>query len=651
MIPNPTERIIVMGKQTSDNKDIEMLRKKVETLLNEHGNDIRKKATKMLSQSGTDISRLSSADIQNLLFEFQCYQIELELQNEDLNRTYQELSASRDEYEQLYNLSPVGYLTLNKEGIIQKINVAATHLLGNSKENLIGKKLKEFILPIDQDNYNSFIKVFLTAPTDQTLIIKLNSINTKSTHLNCQGFDLCGCSTQDCNHNNTSVYVECRGIANYNDKNDLQICLTIHDITERKQVQETILCLNEKLENKILKQTSELIESNLNLKKKIEELKYSKHQLLEREAKLNSIFNASIEGIITINTSGNIVSVNAAVETIFGYTQEELIGYSINKLIPLSLRQKNRHYLKGYLQTYMLKNIGQIKEVEGMRKDGSSVPLDLSIAEFSIDGTSYFTGIVRDVSLRKHQELQDKEHLDELAHVTRLGLMGEMASGIAHEVNQPLTSIANYTQACLNFIQGENPDPKQISEILFKTHQQALRAGQIIHRMRDFVKSKKIYRTTADINTLIHDAISLCAAEFKPNHIRLKFELTKNLPAVYVDNVQIEQIIINLIKNSIDALKTLPQKTQRQLAIQTRLNNDNDIEIRIKDNGPGIDEAQQQKILTPFYTTKSDGMGMGLSISRSLVEAHDGVLHFNSKPGKGTTFYFTLPTRRKSNGS
>ncbi|MDD5412596.1 MAG: PAS domain S-box protein, partial [Methylobacter sp.] len=502
-----------------------------------------------------------------------------------------------------------------------------------------------------QDNYYFFIKVFLTTQTDQTLIIKLNSTNNTSTHLNCQGLSLCSCSLQDCNHNNTAIYVECRGIANYNDKNELQICLTINDITERKQVQETILCLNEKLEEKILTQTSELIESNLKLKKKIEELEYSKHQLREREAKLNSIFNASIEGIITINTSGNIVSVNAAVETIFGYTQQELIGYSIKKLMPLSLRKKTKHNLKNYVQTYMLKNIGQIKEFEGMRKNGSSVPLDLSIAEFSIDETNYFTGIVRDVSLRKHQELQDKEHLDELAHVTRLGLMGEMASGIAHEVNQPLTSIANYTQACLNFIRNENFDLEQLSEILLKTHQQALRAGQIIHRMRDFVKSKKIHRTTASINTLIRNAISLCIAELKPNNIKLKLELTKNLPTVYVDNVQIEQVIINLIKNSIEALKTQPQKTQRQLAIQTKLNKDNDIEIRVKDNGPGIDEAQQQKILTPFYTTKSDGMGMGLSISRSLVEAHDGVLHFNSKPGKGTTFYFTLPAGRKSNGS
>ncbi len=145
---------------------------------------------------------------------------------------------------------------------------------------------------------------------------------------------------------------------------------------------------------------------------------------------------------------------------------------------------------------------------------------------------------------------------------------------------------------------------------------------------------------------LIHDAVSLCIAELKHNDIKLTFELENNLPPIYVDHIQIEQVIINLIRNSVDALQNLPAKQQRQLTIHSQLTANNDIQVRVKDNGPGLDEEQQQKILTPFYTTKADGMGMGLSISRSLIEAHEGTLHFNSKPGKGTTFYFTLPTEK-----
>ncbi|WP_432744010.1 PAS domain S-box protein [Methylobacter sp. G7] len=369
---------------------------------------------------------------------------------------------------------------------------------------------------------------------------------------------------------------------------------------------------------------------------------YDITQRKQIEAKLNAIFNASVEGIITYDMSDIIVSANAAVETIFGYKPEELVGCNVCTLMPSSPSYS--------LPPQAVHFDGQIREIGGIHKNGSVMPLDLSIAEYSIDNAHYFTAIVRDVSLRKYREQQDKKHLDELAHVTRLGLMGEMASGIAHEVNQPLSAISSYTQVCLNLINTEDPDLVKLTEILYKTQQQALRAGRIIHRMREFVKSQAKHRSTADVNTLIQEAVGLCTAELKQNGIKLKFELENNLPPVYVDQIQIEQIIINLIRNSVDALKNLPAKQQRQLTLHSQLTLNNGIQVRVKDNGTGLDEDQQQKILMPFYTTKADGMGMGLSITRSLIEAHEGTFHFNSHFGKGTTFYFTLPIQRKSDG-
>ncbi len=356
------------------------------------------------------------------------------------------------------------------------------------------------------------------------------------------------------------------------------------------------------------------------------------------EAKLDSIFNASVEGIITVDISNNhIISANAAVETIFGYKPEELAGCGISNLIP------SEHF--NLLDT--VQPSGQIQEIDGLHKNGSVVPLDMSIAEYSIDNAHYFTTIVRDVSLRKHREQQDKEHLNQLAHVTRLGLMGEMASGIAHEVNQPLTAVTTYTQVSLNLIKAEKPDLEKLSEILHKTQEQALRAGRIIHRMREFVKSHTTLHSIADINTLINNAAGLCVDEIKEHNITLSFKLEEHLPPVNVDQVQIEQVIINLIRNSIDALQNSPANQERRLSIQSELTSNNSIQVRIKDNGQGINEEQQEKILMPFFTTKSEGMGMGLSISSSLIEAHEGYLHFNSQPGKGTTFYFTLPARDK----
>lgn len=356
----------------------------------------------------------------------------------------------------------------------------------------------------------------------------------------------------------------------------------------------------------------------------------------QMEAKLNAIFDASVEGIITYDKTDTIISANSAVETIFGYKPEELVGYNICKLMPSCCSSCRAAKL-----------IGQIRETEGTHKNGSMVPLDLSVAEYSINDTTYFTNIVRDISSRKSQEQQDKKHLNELAHVTRLGLMGEMASGIAHEVNQPLAAISSYTQVSLNLIGAENPNLAQLADILSKTQQQALRAGRIIHRMREFVKSHAKHRSTADVNMLIHDAVGLCMADLKQNSIKLTFALEDDLPSIYIDQIQIEQVIINLIRNSVEALQSLPANQQRQIDIQSQLTGNNEILVRLKDNGPGLNEDHLERILTPFYTTKANGMGMGLSISRSIIEAHEGTLHFNSQQGKGASFYFTLPVQEE----
>jgi PAS domain S-box-containing protein len=366
---------------------------------------------------------------------------------------------------------------------------------------------------------------------------------------------------------------------------------------------------------------------------------YDMTQRIHADAKLNSVFNAAMEGIVSYNIYKVIVSANAAVETIFGYKPDELIGCNIIKIMPSLLN----HQFECNCSAFESKPIG-ILEIEGLHKNGSVVPLDLSKSAYSIDNECYFTTIVRDVSLRKQREHQHKEHLRELAHVTRLGLMGEMAAGIAHEVNQPLAAISCYTQASVNLLNSEKHDPQILRDILQKTQQQAVRAGQIIHRMREFIKTSPKQRATVDINTLIHDAASLCNDEIKQNNITLTFVLENGLPAITADYIQIEQVLINLIRNSIDALKNQDNNPLMcQISIHSLLTANDCIQVRVKDNGAGIDKDQQLKILMPFYTTKEEGMGMGLSISRSLIEEHGGTLYFNSKPGKGSTFYFTLP--------
>lgn len=370
-------------------------------------------------------------------------------------------------------------------------------------------------------------------------------------------------------------------------------------------------------------------------------------QLSAREARLNSIFNAAVEGIITIDRLGRVVSANASVEAILGYGEAELAGRNIAMLMPAEHARRHDQYIQNYIDSGISKIIGSVREVEGLHKDGRAVALDLSLAEFTIDGEIFFTGIVRDISQRKLQEREHRAHLEELAHVARLSLMGEMASGIAHEVNQPLTAIAAYTEVCLNLLGMPSFDPAKLRAILTKTHQQALRAGQIVHRMRDFVRSKTSGRAAANINDLVRECIGLCAAEIRLQNIVFCLELTDGLPQVYVNVIQVEQVLMNVLKNAIEAMHD--QARPRHLIVRTQASAEG-IEIVIKDNGHGVSDAERGNVMTPFFTTKKNGMGMGLAISRSLIEAHHGSLRFNSKAGKGTTFYVTLPAKENVDG-
>ncbi len=387
----------------------------------------------------------------------------------------------------------------------------------------------------------------------------------------------------------------------------------------------------------------------------IAERKLMEDQLKASEAKFRSLIEASPVPMALNDEQLNVTFLNPAFVQTFGYSMDDIP--TLADWRPKAYPDPDyRHWVETIWKT-TLEKAKQEKtnfpplELAIRCKNNSIKTVLASAAAIHHDFAGMHLVILYDITQRKQQEQQDKEHLDELAHVTRLGLMGEMASGIAHEVNQPLAAISSYTQVSLNLINSEHPDLVKLTEILGKTQQQALRAGGIIHHMRQFVKSHAIHRSTADVNTLIHDAAGLCVAELKQNDISLTLELESNLPSVSVDQIQIEQVIINLIRNSIEALQNLPAKQQRRLIIHSHLTPNDSIQVRVKDNGPGLDEDQRQKISTPFYTTKPDGMGMGLSISRSLIEAHKGTLHFNSMPGKGTTFYFTLPIEKKSDES
>ena len=263
--------------------------------------------------------------------------------------------------------------------------------------------------------------------------------------------------------------------------------------------------------------------------------------------------------------------------------------------------------------------------------------------EYTVDGqVSRLVGCSQDVTEQILSEQQDQIQLDQLSHITRLGLMGEIATGIAHEVNQPLTAATNYASALKILATAEHPDVEKIAKIAGLVAEQTLRAGKIIHRMKAFCQNQDTSATSTNINTLIKDCIVLCNNDFKKHNVTLKLELADSLPMLLVDSIKIEQVLINLIRNSTEALSAQDNPT-KTITLSSLLLDENQLQIQVRDNGSGIEQALQEKLFMPFVTTKTEGMGMGLSICRSLIVAHRGTLTFDSELGLGTCFYITLP--------
>ena len=295
----------------------------------------------------------------------------------------------------------------------------------------------------------------------------------------------------------------------------------------------------------------------------------------EKDLQIAAIAFETQEGMAIIDFQKIILQINQSFTEITGYTAEDLINQ------PLPMLSSGLHNADFYDKMWeKVKCIGSWQgEIKSRRKNGDLYPeyvIITAVKESDKDISHYVVTII-DLTMRKYKEQQNKYHLEQLAHVTRLGLMGEMASGIAHEVNQPLCAISSYSQVSLNLINAENPDLVKLTEVAVKTRQEALRAGQIINRMKKFCEAKSQQRSNVDMNSLINDCVTLCANGLKQYNIALICELEDNLPAIYVDQIQIEQVLINLIRSSIDALISASEKLHRQIIIRSKLTYKNKI--------------------------------------------------------------------------
>jgi two-component system sensor kinase FixL len=363
--------------------------------------------------------------------------------------------------------------------------------------------------------------------------------------------------------------------------------------------------------------------------------------LPEREALLGAILETSPDGLITIDESGRINSFNPAAERMFGYRTDEVLGRNVACLMPQPYREAHDGYIERYLRTGEKRIIGIGREVLGQRKDGTIFPVELAVAEVGAQRHRLFAGFLRDVSARRRVEQRLQELQTELIHVARLSAMGEMASALAHELNQPLTAIINYAQATQRLIAGIDDQRRAaLAGLLDKTAQQASRAGQIIHRLRQFVAKGETERTLEDINAVVEEASMLALIGAAGRGIAVRRVLTDGLPPVLMDKIQIHQVVTNLIRNSVDALGDVER---REIVICTRLPTTDQVEISITDTGPGLASEVAARLFEPFVTTKPEGMGIGLSICRSIVDAHGGRLWASVPQDGGTAFHVSLP--------
>jgi two-component system, LuxR family, sensor kinase FixL len=359
------------------------------------------------------------------------------------------------------------------------------------------------------------------------------------------------------------------------------------------------------------------------------------------EAHLRSVLETVPDAIIVIDERGGIESFSPAAERLFGYAAAEAVGRNVKMLMPQPYRDEHDGYLARYLRTGERRIIGIGRVVMGQRADGSTFPMELAVGEINVDGRRLFTGFVRDITERQTTRARLQELQSELLRASRLTAMGQMASALAHELNQPLTAVINYVQACRRLLAaGDGVALERLQEVMDKAVGQASRAGQIIHRMRQFIQKGETERQVEDVNKLIAEASALALVGAKENGIVVRMELAPDLPAVLVDRIQIQQVLLNLIRNSVEALAA---SERREIVIDSSYAGGPTLEIAVSDTGPGLADAVTRQLFQPFVSTKPKGMGLGLSISRSIVDAHGGRLWAAPNDGAGASFRFTLP--------
>jgi PAS domain S-box-containing protein len=381
----------------------------------------------------------------------------------------------------------------------------------------------------------------------------------------------------------------------------------------------------------------------------ITESKRAAEALRQSEEHYRSLAETAADVIVTIDQNSTILYVNTAVERVFGYVPADLIGQKMTVLMPEPLRHRHVEGLRRYLESSEKRLSWGAVSFPGLHKSGREISLEIAFAESRISDRRVFTGILRDITERKRAEAELQVQRAELAHVARVSTMGELAASLAHELNQPLTAILSNAQAALRFLASKPADHGEVREILEDIVKDNSRAGEVIRRMRALVKKEELGLSSLNLADAIGEVVSLIHSDAVLRNVRVRFDVNPDLPHVRGDKIQLQQVLLNLLLNAFDAMKDCPAD-QREVLVKTELDGPDMVRTSISDHGVGLTSDKLEKIFQPFHTTKREGLGMGLSISRSIIEAHGGRLWAENNNGRGATFHFTVPLERRDEG-
>ena len=363
---------------------------------------------------------------------------------------------------------------------------------------------------------------------------------------------------------------------------------------------------------------------------------------------LRRVIDAAHDGMVVIDSSGTVLLYNDACERLFGYSADEVVGANVKMLMTQTDRKHHDAYIRNYLRTGTARIIGIGRDVTGRRKDGSTVPLRLSVGELRDDeNTPLFIGTLHDLTeaLRARERIEELQ--SELMQVARASAVGEMGSALAHELTQPLSAVSGFVEASAALIdEGGGGIPARVREYMEQAVAQAQRAGAVIRLMREFAARGETERSVQDINAVVEEICGLAMLGTAADEIDLELNLAAGLPPVLIDHVRIQQVVLNLVRNSIDALGGHRSGT---ITVATEPGGDM-VEVAVSDDGPGLAPEVRERAFEPFFSTKPDGIGIGLSICRTIVEAHGGTIAVETGTDRGTEFRFSVPVFDESGG-